>query len=795
MSLTAGMRTMRASLSASRLLDGAYGATIVCGTLGLFWIDIHSERGVLDGIAYPASVALAARFGRRPVLICAGLVSVLIVAGAVLAPAFGISIAGELANRFFALLSVWIVALVLNQRFGLEHFIATHETTLARHQQALLDAVHRVLFVDLPLKDRIPRLTEIAAKSVEVDNVSVFRWREDGAKLGECLDAYHRHDDRHEPAPDMEENQHPDFVNAMRRDLVVVVNDVRAATFLATRRKLLAQSNVGAAIGAGIFLDGKMVGQVVFSHLHTPRNWTKQEIAFARALANMMSILFSADRNSETLAALDLVSEGIYATAESGSILYANRAAREIAAAAARIEDGAALTASAYPHPTTPLQGAIDRHEILFAGTELEIQRARLPRGGIITRINDVTARNAATQESARLQKRLQQAAKMEAIGQLAGGIAHDFSNILSSIMGFARFLEEDLPPKSEEQGFAMRILSACERGKNLVDQILDFALTKTARQDNVDLGTVIRQCSDHLLPILPPGIILKVIAEEDFAFVIGNAVQLSQIVTNLCVNARDAMNGRAGTIQLDLTHANFSERDRVTAVPGEIWVGEIDGGGRYACICVSDAGEGIAAQNLPRIFEPFFTTKSRQRGVGLGLAVVHGAVAAHQGACHVRSEPGIGTTMSVYLPIADSSPDCQFKQDNIKMFGKECVLLVDDEVDIVETMSRGLSRLGYHTVGTEDPEEVVRAVEKDGAAWDIVITDQMMPNLGGLELIKKIKALRPDLLTILCTGYGEAADEQSALNAGADAYIRKPVDAEALARCIRRLRAEKRTV
>ena len=785
---------MRASLSASRLLDGAYGAAIVCGTLGLFWVDIHSERGILDGIGYPASVALTARFGRRPVLICAGLVSVLIVVGAVLVPDSGISVAGELANRFFALLSVWIVALVLNQRFGLEHYIITRETVQARHQQALLDAVHQVLLIDLALQDRVQRLTEIAAKSLDVGRVGIFRWREGRAGL-ECLDVYRNIEDRHEVIPDLEENRHPDYIEAMRRELVAVSDDVENTPFLAMRREILAENNVGAVIGAGIFLDGKLVGQITFSHLRTPRHWTPQEIAYTRALANMMSILFSADRNSETLAALDLVSEGIYATAESGSILYANRAAREIAAAAARREDRVALPASAYPHPVTPLQGAIDKHEILFADTELEIQRARLPRGGIITRINDVTARNAATRESARLQKRLQQAAKMEAIGQLAGGIAHDFSNILSSVMGFARFLEEDLPANSEERGFAARILSACERGKNLVDQILDFALAKTARQDKVDLGTVIRQCTDHLLPTLPPGIVLKAVAEEDFAFVTGNAVQLSQIVTNLCINARDAMNGRGGTIQLDLTHASLSEQDRVTAVPTEVWVGEIDGGGRYACIRVSDAGEGIAAQNLPRIFEPFFTTKGRQRGAGLGLAVVHGAVAAHQGACHVRSEPGVGTTMSVYLPMAGSSPDCQIKQDNIAMFGKECVLLVDDEADIVETMSRGLSRMGYHAVGTEDPEEVVRAVEKDGAAWDIVITDQMMPNLGGLELIKKIKALRPDLLTILCTGYGEAADEQSALKAGADAYIRKPVDAETLARCIRRLQAGKRTV
>ncbi len=794
MTLLAAMRITRASLSRKRLIDGLCAAAIILGTLGLFLIDIRSPRGILDGLGYPAIVALSSRFGRRAVTVCTLAVSVLIVLGAFLVPDAGVSIAGELANRFFGLLSVGIVALVLNQRFGLEHFIATRETTLALHQQALLEAVHQVLLTNLPFQSRVRNLTEIAAKSLEVGRVSIFRWREGNAGL-ECLDVYHPLEDRHEIVPDVAENRHPDYLDAMRRELVVVSDDVQNTPYLAMRRQIFAENNVGAVIGAGIFLDGKLVGQIVFSHLNTPRAWAMQEIAYARALANMMSILFSADRNRETLAALDLVSEGIYATAESGSILYANRAAREIALPTLRLEDDGVLPASAYPHPDAPLQGATDEQTIAFGNVTLDIQRTRLPRGGIITRINDVTARNAAAMESARLQKRLQQAAKMEAIGQLAGGIAHDFSNILSSIMGFARFLEEDLPAGTEEQGFAKRILSSCERGKKLVDQILDFALAKAAQQDVVDLGHLIRQCEEHLLPTMPATIALEVTAEDGFVFVTGSAVQLSQIVINLCTNARDAIGEREGKIQLALARADRGELDDLAVGTGEAWIGEVDGNRRYACLRVTDEGDGIAAQILPRIFEPFFTTKGRHRGTGLGLAVVHGAVVAHQGVCHVRSELGKGTAISIYLPLTDSVPHKEIRKKDVAMLGNERVLLVDDETDIVESVSRGLSRMGYLAVGTDDPKEVVRAVEEDGTAWDVVITDQMMPSLTGLELIKKIKALRPNLLTILCTGYGEAADEQSALKAGADAYIRKPADAATLARCIRRLRTEKPAV
>ena len=786
------MRVARMSVSISRLIDVASLAVIFLGTTALLAIDILSPRGVVDGIAYPAIVALAARFGRRFTRICALAVSLLIVAGGLLSRDGGISVTAEFANRFFALLSVWIVTLVLNQRFRLERDIAARETVLAEHQQALLETVHKVLLVDLPLHDRIQRLTEIAAKSLDVGRVGVFRWRQDTTVL-ECLDMYRHPEGLHEITPDMRENRHPDYLEAMRRELVVAADDVRRAPFLGIRQDLIAQNNVGAVVGAGIFLDGTLAGQITFSHLGSPRQWSMQEIAYCRSLASIMSTLFSADRNSETLAALDLVSEGIYATAETGAILYANRAAREIAAQAARTEDTASLPASAFPHPIRPLESAMDEQEIVFGNAELEIKRTRLPRGGMITRINNVTMRNAAAWESARLQKRLQQAAKMEAIGQLAGGIAHDFSNILSSIMGFARFLEEDLPGGSEEQGFARRILASCERGKRLVDQILDFALTKAARQDSVDLGVVIHQCADHLAPTLSKDISLDVKADEGMAFVTGSAVQLSQIITNLCTNAADAMRGRGGKIRLELSPARQSELDGLAAGPSEAWIGEVDTRRLYARIRVSDSGEGIATQNLARIFEPFFTTKGRQRGTGLGLAVVHGAVTAHQGICHVRSEPGVGTSMSIYLPLADPEPDRLARSNQTALSGSERVLLVDDEIDIVETMSRGLSRLGYRAVGTGDPTEVVRTMEKDGNTWDIVITDQMMPGLGGLELIQRIKELQPDLLAILCTGYGEAADEQSALRAGADAYVRKPVDAEALARCIRGLRAAKR--
>ena len=214
-------------------------AIIVFGTIALLLIDVRSPRGIIDGIAYPGIVALTARFGRRATLICAGIVSVLIVVGAFLSQSFGISVAGGCWPTAFSRFSRYgSSTVVLNQRFRLEQYIAAHETVLAKHQQALLETVHQVLLVELPFQDRIRRLTEIAAKSLDVGRVGVFRWREGNATVLECLDVYRHPEDLHEIMPDMRENRHPDYLEAMRRELVVAADDVRTAPFLGMRGRI-----------------------------------------------------------------------------------------------------------------------------------------------------------------------------------------------------------------------------------------------------------------------------------------------------------------------------------------------------------------------------------------------------------------------------------------------------------------------------------------------------------------------------------------------------------------------------
>jgi len=767
--------------SASRLRDILYAVTTLAGTAGLFAVDISFPRGVVDGVGYPAVVALASRFGQRTLIAAAAITTILTLIAAAFVPDMGISVAGMWANRACAIAAIWIVALIMRGRMALELKIRERETRQRRHESALHDMVRHTLSAELDFSERLQFVCETGAQALG-GNAALIGLRNEDNQTVTVLRSW-----REPPLPPLLPPGAIVPEDAYQKakllsDFVLAIDDVEVSELATGTRNLIRQHGVRASLAAEIFHGSPRSGAIIFGR-EKPHSWAEEEIAFARSVASLVALLLSTQRNEDTLAALELTDEGIYTEDAAGKVLYANRAARDFARASAAGEE--------LPRPAGPLAGNHDRHEIRFEGRDLEIFRTRLPAGGLIARLTDVTERNLVQQERANLEDRLQRVAKMEAIGQLAGGIAHDFSNILSAIMGFARFLEEDLAAGSQEQGFARRILAACDRGKRLVEQVLDFAMAKSASQDRVELGSVIRQCEEHLLPTLPACIKLTVETGEEPAYVTGSAIQLSQIIINLCSNARDAIGSNPGEIRVRLLQADRQELELCAAGASGYWTGDVDAGRPHACIRVSDTGEGIAPAHLPRIFEPFFTTKSRQRGTGLGLAVVHGAVAAHHGAIHARSAPGAGTTVSIYLPLCQAGPGLPAEIEDPALSGNERVLLVDDEADIVEIMSGGLARLGYQAIGTTDPADVLLAVETSGNDWDIVVTDQVMPSLGGLELIRKIKALQPGLLAVLCTGYGEAADEDSALKAGADAYVRKPVSAEALARCIRRLRAK----
>jgi CheY-like chemotaxis protein len=209
-----------------------------------------------------------------------------------------------------------------------------------------------------------------------------------------------------------------------------------------------------------------------------------------------------------------------------------------------------------------------------------------------------------------------------------------------------------------------------------------------------------------------------------------------------------------------------------------------------YIYLRVTDSGEGIAASDLDRIFEPFFTTKGGQRGTGLGLPVVHSVVEGHGGLVHVKSAPGAGTVFSIYLPMSTDDTEAPLLSGTLpeSVHGHERIMVVDDNEDIADALALGLTRLGYDAVAVNDPLEALEAFKEDPGAFDAVITDQVMPQLRGLDLIARLKAIRPDIKVLLCTGYSDNISESVALAAGASCFHIKPVDAASLAVSLRRL-------
>jgi PAS domain S-box-containing protein len=411
---------------------------------------------------------------------------------------------------------------------------------------------------------------------------------------------------------------------------------------------------------------------------------------------------------------------------------------------------------------------------------------------GIVFNIVDIT-------ETQRLEDQLRQSQKTEALGRLAGGIAHDFNNILGAILGFAGFLMQDLPEGSAEHGFAERIVKAGERARDLVQQILSFSRRAGIKREPHDLGRLVRETRDLLQASLPKTTRLDVRVAAGELIAEANPGQIGQIVLNLAINASDALAGEPGTVTIELAgvrpgdddYARFRRPLGVTEAEQELYVGVLDDGCAYARLCVTDTGVGIEPAVLKDIFDPFFTTKERGRGTGLGLAVVHGIVSVYGGAMTVSTRRGRGSVFTVYLPLcaAPARPvEPAAPADEAALRGRERVLVVDDEGDIRDMLSVGLDRLGYEVVAVADPEDAEAAFADDPGAWDVVISDEVMPQMRGMTLFQRLKAINPRLRFILCTGFSNSTTEDTARRAGIDAFFVKPVSADQLAACIRAL-------
>ncbi|MFN2507796.1 MAG: ATP-binding protein, partial [Chthoniobacterales bacterium] len=369
-----------------------------------------------------------------------------------------------------------------------------------------------------------------------------------------------------------------------------------------------------------------------------------------------------------------------------------------------------------------------------------------------------------------RLEQQLIQAQKMESLGTLAGGIAHDFNNILAIILAYASQLESGKVRPEQIAGAVKVIKEAVERGAALVQQLLTSARQTEARLSSVDLDALLREVQRMLQATFPKTITFHLHLEPNFPLVTADRSQIHQVLLNLCVNARDAMpNG--GDIYLE-----------TSLVPGEQIAQYFSGAEaeRYACIRVRDTGSGIAPEVKTHIFEPFYTTKERAKGTGLGLSVVYGVVNNHHGFVQVESEPNRGTTFSVYLPVARASQQVAgslTRGGSPKTGQPQTILLVEDEEMLRELGIEILSGEGYRVIPARDGIEAVDLFATHRDEIGLVVCDLGLPRLGGQDVFKRMKEIKPSVRAIVVSGYLEPSIRSEILKAGVIDTIQKPYD------------------
>ncbi len=372
----------------------------------------------------------------------------------------------------------------------------------------------------------------------------------------------------------------------------------------------------------------------------------------------------------------------------------------------------------------------------------------------------------------------LRQAQKMEAIGTLAGGIAHDFNNILAAIIGYT-----DLSLYAESCSGSLKrnleqIKKASNRARDLVSQILSFSRTEEFNDDAVDIGPIIREALKLLRATIPSSIEIKQNIPDGLGRIIVDPTKIYQVLMNLCTNAAHAMRNREGVVTV------LFER-----VAEEVNPLASNGHARSPCLrlTIADTGVGMAPEVMSRIFDPYFTTKEKGEGTGLGLAVVHGIVRSTGGEMQVESVLGQGSSFHVYFPCIIKGLESEGDDVSVHMpVGNERILFVDDETTLSEMAGQMLEKLGYTVSVLSSSVEAWELFSRTPDAFDLLITDQTMPDVSGMGLARKVLALRPELPVILYTGYSAAVDGDEVKRLGIRQFLMKPLSMNVLAEAVR---------
>jgi signal transduction histidine kinase/ActR/RegA family two-component response regulator len=413
-------------------------------------------------------------------------------------------------------------------------------------------------------------------------------------------------------------------------------------------------------------------------------------------------------------------------------------------------------------------------HRVVLSTNATPLFDAAGKNDGMVVTVENITERLA-------LQAQLRQSQKMELVGQLAAGVAHDINNILTIIQGHTGLLLHAATADSHSMRSLKQIAAASDRAAGFVRHLLMFSRKQVVQTKMIDINAVLHNLQTMLPPMLGEQITLKLTCQPGLPMVAADSSMTEQIVMNLAVNARDAMS-RGGTLQIETSAVEIPvalARQNPDAHPGN-----------FVCLCVRDTGCGMERRIIQRIFEPFFTTKEVGKGTGLGLSTVYGIVRQHHGWIEVDSEVGVGTTFKVYLPASDGPADAPVSSDaNAEAVpnGRETILVVEDEIGLLKVLNRVLQRYHYQVLVATSAPEALRVWEEHEGKVDLLLTDMIMPGqMTGSDLVKELKKRKPDLKVIITSGYSaELAGRDFSQNEVN--FLPKPYQPQMVAQLIRK--------
>ena len=389
--------------------------------------------------------------------------------------------------------------------------------------------------------------------------------------------------------------------------------------------------------------------------------------------------------------------------------------------------------------------------------------------------VNDITLLKKANERNRTLQVRLQQAEKMETIGTMANGIAHDFSNILSPIIGYTDLLHEMVDPGEKIAQFIDRIAVSAKRARELVRQIHTFGQPESEVRDPVQVAKIIDEVLTLLKGNTPCSITFHCDIAPEVPFILGDSTQIHQILLNLCTNAIHAMEDTGGELMIRLqpriVTVEFLEHKMLSIYAGE-----------YIELSVKDTGTGIPDDAIKKIFDPYFTTRKKGKGTGLGLATVHSIIKNYNGEIIVKSKPGKGTTFTIYLPVYQAPENKKNKlpkeQNSTSPWH---IMMVDDDDDVLHVQGQLIELMGYRVSRFNDGRVALQSFHQDPDQYDLVLTDMNMPHMTGLDLSKSLLKIKSSIPIIMCTGFQASVSEPETREVGIRKLLYKPLTRQTL--------------